>query len=64
MVTEDELSTLLHTHGWYLDMHRVYQTRYAYAKRRIGKKVQTKYLVTERKLSQLTEKDVLDKLGL
>jgi hypothetical protein len=64
MVTEDELSTLLHMHGWYLDMQKVYQTRYAYAKRRVGKKVQTKYLVTERKLSQLSAEDILKKIGI
>jgi hypothetical protein len=62
MVTEDELATLLHSHGWYLDMYKKYQTRYAYAKRRVGKTVQSKYLITERKLSQLTQEDVLKKL--
>jgi hypothetical protein len=62
MVTQEELSSFLQTHGWYLDMVRKYKTSYAYAKRRVGKKVQTKYLVTERKLPELTEADVLKRI--
>jgi len=64
MVTESELSTLLQAHGWYLDMVKRYKTQYAYAKRRVGKTVQTKYLITENKLSQLSPEDVLKKLGV
>jgi hypothetical protein len=63
MVTESELSTLLHEQGWYLVMAPKYKTRYAYAKRRVGKKVQTKYLITENKLSQLSAEDILKKIG-
>ena len=63
MVTQDELSTLLHTHGWYLDMNKKYKTRYAYAKRRVGKRVLSRYLITENKLHQLSQEDVLKKIG-
>jgi hypothetical protein len=63
MVTEEEISALLQEHGWYLDMVRKYKTRYAYAKRRAGKQVLTRYLVTEAKFSQLTREDVLKKIS-
>jgi hypothetical protein len=59
LLTEAELATLLREYGWYLDMVPKYKTRYAYAKRRVGKTVQTKYLITESKLQQLTREDVL-----
>ncbi len=58
-MTEVELAALLHEYGWYLDMVPKYKTRYAYAKRRVGKTVQTKYLITGSKLEQLTREDVL-----
>ena len=62
MVTETELSALLQSRGWYLDMVKKYKTRYAYAKRRVGKQVQTRYLVSENKLSELTEENVVERL--
>jgi GIY-YIG catalytic domain len=58
----EAVAELLRSRGWYLDMVRKYKTAYAYAKRRVGKKVQTKYLVTERKLPELTEADVLKRI--
>jgi hypothetical protein len=58
-LTEAELAALLSEHGWYLDMVPKYKTRYAYAKRRVGKTVQTKYLITGSKLDQLTKESVL-----
>jgi len=61
-VNEDELSALLRAHGWYLDIQKRYKTRYVYAKRRKGKKVQSKYVITENKLAQLSQEDVLKKL--
>ena len=62
MVTEDELSLFLHSQGWYLTMAKRYKTRYAYAKRRVGGKVHTRYLITEKKLSQLTQEEVLRRI--
>lgn len=62
MVTEGELATLLHTHGWYLDMIRKYKTRYAYAKRREGKTVVTRYLKSESKFSELTPEEVVKRI--
>jgi hypothetical protein len=62
MVTEAELSSLLKEQGWYLVMLRKYKTRYAYAKKRAGKRVLTRYLKTESKLSELTVSDVLKRI--
>ncbi len=62
-MTEEELSNLLEQHDWKLDMIRRYQTRYAYAKKRIGKKTLSRYLITERKLDQLTEAEVLRRIS-
>lgn len=64
MVTEQELRRLLAAHHWRLDMIRRYQTRYAYAKRRIEGKTLSRYLTTERKLNDLTEEDVLKRIQL
>lgn len=61
-MTEPELAALLQSRGWYLDMIRKYKTRYAYAKRRKGKNVVTKYLKTEKKLHELTIESVVEKL--
>ena len=62
MVTESELSALLQSHGWYLAMEQRYKTRYAYAKRRKGKNSLSRYLITENKLSQLTQEEVLRRI--
>lgn len=62
MVTREELSALLQSHGWYLDMVKKYKTEYAYAKRRQGTKVQTRYISTENKLANLSETDILQKI--
>jgi hypothetical protein len=63
MVTEEELRNLLEKHNWKLDMIKRYQTRYAYAKKRLGKKTLSRYLITERKLAQLTEAEVLRRIS-
>ncbi len=62
MVTEKEIADLLQVHGWYLDMVRKYKTRYGYAKRRVGRTVQTRYLATEKKFPTFTEQDILERL--
>lgn len=62
MVTEEELATLLHAHGWYLKVIPRYQTKYFYAQRREGKSVVTRYLKTERLLDKLTTDEVLKRI--
>ena len=62
MVSEEELRRLLESHQWRLDMIRRYQTRYAYAKKRIEGKTLSRYLTTERKLNELTEEEVLKRI--
>jgi hypothetical protein len=62
-VTEEELKALVEEHGWYLMMVRRYKTRYAYAKKREGKTVIARYIITEAKLSQLSREEVLKKLN-
>lgn len=64
MVTEQELRTFLASHSWRLDMIQRYQTRYAYAKKRTGKKTLSRYLGTERKLESLTEEEVFKRIQL
>lgn len=64
MVTEQELKNLLQTYGWYLDWIPQYKTRYAYAKKRQGAHVLTRYLKSENKLSELTKEVVLKKIGI
>jgi hypothetical protein len=61
-MSELELKSLLHTNGWYLGMIQRYKTRYAYAKRRVGKKVQSRYLGTENKFDRLTSDQILKRL--
>lgn len=61
-MTVEELSELLQLHGWYLDMMQRYKTRYAYAKRRVGKQVQTRYLKSENKLNELSPENVLERI--
>lgn len=58
-----ELSDLLRLHGWYLDLIRRYKTRYAYAKRRVGKQILTRYLKTETKLEEVTPEFVLERIN-
>lgn len=58
-----ELSDLLKVHGWYLDMILRYKTRYAYAKRRVGDKVRTRYLKTENKLDVLSPEFVMERIS-
>lgn len=57
MVTREELAAFLQARGWYLDMvvKRSKGKRYAYAKRRQGQTVLTRYLIAESKLDELTE---------
>lgn len=62
MVDVGELTTLLQTHGWYLSMVRKFNKRFAYAKRREGKEVKTRYLIAESKLDELTEEEVLKRI--
>lgn len=62
MVTESELDTLLQSHGWYLSMVRKFNKRFAYAKKREGKEVKTRYLISESKLNELTEAEVLKRI--
>lgn len=62
-MAEPDFAALLQSHGWYLAMIRKYKTRYAYAKRREGKKVVTKYLRTEKKLRELTIESVVEMLA-
>lgn len=62
MVTEAELGAFLRAQGWYLAMHKRYQTRYAYAKKRVGKQVLSRYLKTETKLQELSEEEVLRRI--
>lgn len=63
-MTEQELGELLEKHGWKLDMIRRYQTRYAYAKLRQGRRTLSRYLTTERKLYLLTPQEVLRRIGV
>jgi hypothetical protein len=68
-MTETELKQLLESHHWKLHMVKRYQTRYCYAKRRDHKKengryfVSSRYLTTERKLSELTPEETLKRIG-
>ncbi|HZU00285.1 MAG TPA: hypothetical protein VFA10_11515 [Ktedonobacteraceae bacterium] len=61
-MTVQEIADLLQLHGWYLDLIRRYKTRYAYAKRRVGNQVQTRYLKTEAKLEEVTPAFVLERI--
>lgn len=63
MVTESELRTLLESRGWYLSMVRKFHNRFAYAKRREGKAVKTRYLIAEKKFGELTEQEVLRRIS-
>lgn len=63
-MTEAELKALLKEHGWYLSYSGPYTTRYAHAKRRLNGRMVTRYLITERKLDQLTRERVLQAIGV
>jgi len=63
MVTESELATLLENHGWYLSMIPKWNKRFAYAKKREGKQVLTRYLKAESKLNELTTEEVLKRIN-
>jgi len=64
-VTEQELAAFLKARGWYLDIvtRRRQGKRFAYAKRREGKRVVTRYLIAESKLAGLTESDVVRRIS-
>jgi hypothetical protein len=64
MVTQEELGRLLQSHKWYLSMVQKFNKRFAYAKRREGKEVKTRYLIAESKLSNLTEEEVVKRIQL
>lgn len=62
----EQLKMLLKAHGWTLRLEprRKYGKRFAVAKKRTGKRVVTRYIKAERKFSELTEVDVLAKIGV
>jgi len=62
MVTEDELKSLLQSHGWYLSMVTKFHNRFAYAKKRENETVTTRYLKSESKLHELTPEEVLKRI--
>lgn len=64
MVTEQELRDLLHTKGWYLYIFPQGKTRVATAKRRLGKRVVTRYLKSESKFAELTPDFVEARISL
>ena len=61
-MTEEEISVLLQSHGWYLSIVKRYQSNFVYARRRVGKKGQSRYLSSGNKLGQLTEEEVLRRI--
>lgn len=64
MLNQKELEDFLKSQGWYLQMSLRNQTRYAYAKRRVGNRVVGRYLKTERQLDQLTPEYILKRITL
>lgn len=64
MVTENELKSLLRSHGWGFRWRKADNLRVAYAQRRVGKRVLTRYLVAETRLGEFTEADVLKRIQL
>jgi len=66
MESIETLSDLLHKYGWFLDLveRGTKHKRFAYAKRRKGRKVLTRYLKAESRLSRLTVQEVLTKIGV
>jgi len=64
-VSIEELKSLLREQGWNLDLvTRGKNKRFAYAKKRQGRRVLTRYLKAESKLSELTKNDVLARMTL
>ena len=63
MVTQEELERLLKPHGWYLRMERRHNSFFAYAKRRAGGTVVSRYLAAANRFSDLTEETVLEKIS-
>jgi hypothetical protein len=63
MIDEQELRRLLQSKGWYLWMHQKYNVRYAYAKRRIGSKIRSRYISANTKFDSLTPDKVLKKIS-
>jgi len=64
-VTEEEISSILQQHGWYLSM-QIRKSKgklFAYAKRRKGKGSQSRYLGAQSKLARLTEEDILKRIS-
>lgn len=63
---EKELEDLLKQHGWYLAFvtKRKQPNAYAYAKRRVGKKGVSRYLIARKKLADLTPDFVLKRIQL
>lgn len=64
MVTEQQLRDFLKLHGWGFRWRTVDNLRVAYAQRRVGKRVITRYLISESKLDNLTEGDVEKRIQL
>lgn len=64
MVDEQSLKALLKAHGWRLNWNRLYNTRYGYAKKREAGKQLSRYMGSERTIENLTEQDVLKKIGV
>ena len=60
----ETLSILLREYGWFLDLisRGKKRKRYAYAKKRVGKQVLTRYLKAESKLADLAVQDVLKRI--
>lgn len=61
-MTVEELEALLHKHGWYLAIVRKWRKDYAYAKRRVGRKGQSKYIKAMHLLGELTPEFVLKRI--
>lgn len=64
MVLESELRDLLRKYGWYLYMAPQGNVRAAIAKRRLGKKVITRYLKSESKFAELTPSFIEARISL
>jgi hypothetical protein len=64
MLTKEELEAFLHTHGWGIQWVKRNQTHYAYAKKRVGKRVLGRYLKSERQIDKLTPEFILKRIQL
>ena len=63
-MTEGELKQFLHDRGWCLDMIPRFKKRFAYAKRRHGSQVLTRYIKSETKFSELDNVTLEQRLQL